>query len=87
MAAHHRSGGGAPLPTQKRPALHERLMWICVPVGIVAVVTMLLLFGWSIWTALLLIVLLACPAVMLWAVYSTRGDAGDRPSDRDHGRP
>ncbi len=86
MTAPHRNEGGTPPPPQERPALHERLMWICVPVGIVAVVAMLLLFGWSIWTALLLAILLACPAVMLWALYSTRGDGLNRPSDPDHGR-
>lgn len=82
MAGNHRNERGLP-PTStagRRGALHERLLWICVPVGIIALITMLLLFGWSIWTALLLILLLACPAVIVWAVWSTSRNVPRHPT-------
>ena len=36
----------------KTPRLADRLLWLCVPIGIGALAVILLLFGLSLWSAL-----------------------------------
>ena len=52
----------APMPASpeaKAPRLADRVLWLCVPIGIVAVVVILLLFGLSVWLALAIAFLIA----------------------------
>lgn len=63
--------GGAPEGDSPRRALY--LVWLCIAVSVVAAVAILLLFGLSLWTLLALIFLIACPAVVAWALVVQRG--------------
>ena len=54
-----------------RRTLH--LVWLCMAVSIVAAVAILLLFGLSWWTLVALIFLIACPAIVAWALVVQRG--------------
>ena len=54
-------GAGPPTP--------YRLAWACLPVMLVLSGAVLLLFGVSWWTALTVVLLLACPAAMATAAY------------------
>ena len=49
-----------------RQGLFARLLWICGVVGVLAAATILFLFGISTWTAIAVVLLLACPAVVVW---------------------
>ena len=58
----------APMPASseaKAPRLDDRLLWLCVPIGIVAVVVIPLLFGQSLWSALAIALLILCPLVVV----------------------
>lgn len=75
----------APMPasseaTAARPA--DRLLWLCVPIGIVAVVVIPLLFGLSLWSALAIALLIVCPLVVVWVLVAERGLPGSQRSKR-----
>jgi len=55
-----------------RSAWHARLYWLCTSVGVVALAVVLLLFGWSVWAAILIALVLACPAVVAWVLITQR---------------
>ena len=58
----------APMPASSEataPRLADRLLWLCVPIGIVAVVVIPLLFGLSLWSALAIALLIVCPLVVV----------------------
>jgi predicted cobalt transporter CbtA len=59
-----------------------RLVWWCVAIGIVAVTILFLLFGLSPWTLLILVVVIACPAVVAWLLLIERGYGSQ--SERSH---
>ncbi len=61
------SGQTPKLETQSGP---YRPFWVCLPIMLVLSVFVLLLFGVSWWTALIVVLLLACPAAMGVAIYS-----------------
>lgn len=65
----------------KAPRLADRLLWLCVPIGIVAVVVVLLLFGLSLWSAMAIAFLIACPLVVSVLV-AQRGLPGSRRTNR-----
>jgi len=46
-----------------------RMVWMCLPVMLALSGAVLLVFGVSWWTALVVVVLLACPAAMATAIY------------------
>lgn len=52
-----------------KPSAQYRLAWACLPVMLALSGAVLLLFGVSWWTALTVVLLLACPASMATAVY------------------
>ena len=60
-----RSQSDVPVSAASRPNLSVRLLWICGAVGVLAAATILLLFDISIWTAIAVVLLLACPAVVV----------------------
>jgi cobalamin synthase len=65
----------APTPASsgaKAPRLADRLLWLCVPIGIVAGAVILFLFGLSWWSALAIAFLVACPLVVVWALVAER---------------
>ena len=64
------------------PRLADRLLWLCVPIGIVAVVVILLLFGLSLWSALAIALLIVCPLVVVWVLVAERGRPGSQRSKR-----
>jgi uncharacterized membrane protein len=57
----------------KAPRLADRLLWLCIPIGIVALLVILLLFGLSVWSALAIAFLIACPLVVAWVLIAQRG--------------
>jgi hypothetical protein len=75
----------APVPASseaKAPRLADRVLWLCVPIGIVALVVILLLFGLSLWSALAIAFLIACPVVIVWVLVAERGLPGSGSRDR-----
>ena len=66
----------------KAPRLADRVIWLCVPIGIVALVVVLLLFGLSLWSALAIAFLIACPLVIVWVLVAESGLPGSRRRNR-----
>jgi len=64
----------------ERPTGLYRLVWACLPVMLALSGVVLLLFGISWWTALVVVLLLACPVSMAVALY-----VGLRPFPRNPG--
>jgi hypothetical protein len=64
------------MPASLEARLADRLLWLCVPIGLVAVVVILLLFGLSLWPALAIAFLIACPMVVVWVLVAGRGLPG-----------
>ena len=64
------------------PRLADRLLWLGVPIGIVALVVILLLFGLSLWSALAIAFLIVCPLVVVWALVAERGLPGSGSRDQ-----
>ncbi|RUW76600.1 hypothetical protein [Mesorhizobium sp. M4B.F.Ca.ET.049.02.1.2] len=65
----------------KQPPVSYRLAWACLPVMLALSGAVLLLFGVSWWTALIVVLLLACPAAIALATY-----AGFQPRPGASGR-
>jgi hypothetical protein len=75
--------GPTPAPSEATaPRLADCLLWLCVPIGIVAVVVILLLFGLSLWSALAIVFLIACPLVVVWVLVAERGLPGSQRRNR-----
>lgn len=72
--------GRGPPPAQQSWAKLYQSAWACLPVMLVLSGLVLLLFGASWWTALVVVLLLACPAAMAVAIY-----LGFRPFPRPPG--
>ena len=64
------------------PLLADRLLWLCVPIGMVAVVVILLLFGLYLWSARAIAFLIVCPLVVVWVLVAERGLPGSQRSKR-----
>lgn len=56
-------------PNSDRQSAAHRAAWLCLPVMLALSAAVLMLFGVSWWTALIVIVLLACPAAAGTAMY------------------
>lgn len=57
----------------------SRWLWVCQLLGVVAATAMLLVWGFTLWTATGVALLLVCPAIVTWALlYSSRDEARDR---------
>ena len=52
----------------RQPAPY-RLVWACLPVMLALSAAVLLFFGVSLWTVIIVVLLLACPASMATAIY------------------
>jgi F0F1-type ATP synthase membrane subunit b/b' len=46
--------------------LANRWLWLCPGLAVLLAALVLMLFGFSIWSALLAALLLVCPALLLW---------------------
>ena len=66
----------------KAPHLADRLLWLCVPIGIVALLVILLLFGLSLWSALAIAFLIACPLVVACVLIDQRDLPGSQRRKR-----
>jgi len=66
----------------KAPRFADRVLWLCVPIGILAVVLILLLFGLSLWSALAIAFLIVCPLVVVWVLVAERGLPGSLQRNR-----
>jgi hypothetical protein len=64
------------------PPLADRLLWLCVPIGILALVVILILFGLSLWSALAIAFLIVCPLVVVRVLVAERGLPGSGSRDR-----
>lgn len=70
MSAKLLHGSPDPEPKPEAPStMPYNLAWACLPVMLVLSGLVLLLFGFSWWTALVVVLLLACPAVIAVAIY------------------
>jgi len=54
-------------------------LWLCPLLGITVATWILVAFGLSFWTSLLVALLLVCPALMIWGGFSLRHSIGGRP--------
>jgi hypothetical protein len=46
--------------------------WLCPWAMMVTAAGILMIFGLTFWTAILVVILLVCPAVMLWGAWQVR---------------
>ena len=69
-------------PEAKAPRPADRVLWLCVPIGIVAFAAILLLFGLSVWSALAVAFLIACPLAVVWVLVAERGLPGSQGRKR-----
>jgi hypothetical protein len=61
-------------------SLASRLLWLCPILGLVAGAVILWVFGLSLWTAILVALLAACPLILAWLVLrEARLGSGRRP--------
>lgn len=63
-----------PPPTgnsRRRPV--PGFVWVCVAVGVIAAVTVLIVFGPSLWTLLGIFFLIVCPTMAVWVLGVERG--------------
>jgi uncharacterized membrane protein HdeD (DUF308 family) len=81
MADDHDEKPGALMSAEPQPTPHNRLLWICITLGVIAAVILLILFGWSLWTAIVIALLLACPAVVAGVLISQRAFKTSSPKD------
>jgi hypothetical protein len=68
-----------PMPTapdSKAPRRADRLLWLCIPIGVVAALVILILFGLSLGSALAIAFLIVCPLAVVWVLVGERGLAG-----------
>ncbi len=54
----------------------RRLSWLCPPLMIAAAAAVMLAWGFSVWTAALAALLLACPVYLLWGMYFAQRASG-----------
>lgn len=60
----------------------NRWLWLCPLLSIVLATAVLVLFGVTFWTALVVALLLVCPALILWGIVEVVNDTRrQRPAD------
>jgi membrane protein implicated in regulation of membrane protease activity len=74
-----RGQSDVPADLISRQRFARRLLWICGAIGVLAAATILLLFGISTWTAVAVLLLLACPAVVAWVLVVERNKCPSTP--------
>lgn len=73
MANDNRSNPRPRSQSERRPLLFDRLLWFCTATGFIAAAAVLFLFGWSLWSAVAIAILIACPTVIAVALNVQRG--------------
>lgn len=61
-----------PLPGTGATTLTDRILWLCPAIGLIAGAVVLWLFGLSLWTAVGIMFLVACPLVVVWVLAIAR---------------
>ena len=61
-----------PLPEKGATTLTDRILWLCPAIGLIAGAVVLWLFGLTLWTALGIMFLVACPLVVVWVLVIAR---------------
>jgi hypothetical protein len=64
--------------------LIDRLLWVCPILALVGTALLLWLFGLTLWTALAVVLLLACPLSIVWVLTS---QPVRKANDSLHDRP
>ena len=59
------SANGRPVSSKDRIL---RLFWLCLGLGLLALIVLYWLFGLTWWTVLFAVIFLACPATMWWVL-------------------
>lgn len=59
-------GPNKPIKTEGRTPLLGRILWLCVAVGLLAASVVLWFFGFTLWAAAALVLLVTCPLVVVW---------------------
>lgn len=60
----------------------NRWFWLCPFLAILVAAGILMVFGLTFWTGLLVAVLLVCPALMIWGGVTLRHSLWGRPDAR-----
>ena len=68
MAPDTSSGLKPPNGAGNAPSLADRLLWLCPIVGLFAGAVILWQFGFTLWTGLASVFLIACPLVFVWVL-------------------
>lgn len=61
----------------------RHLLWLCPLVGLVAGAAILWLYGFTLWAAIALILLAACPLIIVWGLMIGRSNALDPGEDNE----
>ena len=61
-----------PLPGTGATTLTDRIRWLCPAIGLIAIAVILWLFGLSLWPAVGIMFLVACPLVVVWVLAIAR---------------
>ena len=72
MTPDNSSGLKPPTDAGTAPSLSDRLLWLCPVIGLIAGAAILWLFGFTLWTALAFVFLIACPYVVIWVLVTDR---------------
>ena len=69
-------------PEARAPRPADRVLWLCVPIGIATLAAILLLLGLSVWSALAIALLIACPLALVWMLVAERRLPGSQRRKR-----
>ena len=72
MTRENSSGLKPPNGAGNSPSLSDRLLWLCPIVGLLAGVVIVWLFGFTLWTALAFVFMIACPSTVAWVLLIER---------------
>jgi Flp pilus assembly protein TadB len=64
--------------------LIDRLLWVCPILALVAAALLLWLFGLTLWTAVAVVLLVACPLCVVWVLTAQRAQ---KANESLHDRP
>ncbi|WP_445504395.1 DUF6448 family protein [Microvirga sp. G4-2] len=66
------------MPETRFSALSRNHAWMCPALALLLAAAVLMLFGLSVWTALVAALLLACPAMVVWGLFAAARDSRGR---------
>ena len=71
-----------PLPGMGATTLTDRILWLCPAIGLIGGAVILWLFGVSLWTAVGIMFLIACPLVVVWVLATARRQNSEAKTKR-----